>query len=389
MNGSTSFLITVGCLFFIGLVADLIGRKSGVPRVSLLLLFGILAGPTGFDIFPEISERTFHVTCNVTLAFVAFLLGATFERRTIKTLGAKILLLSGVITLVTATVVALLAIMVGIPVIIALVLAAIATATDPIATRDVIKSHPNQGQFPKHLLGIVAIDDAWGIIAFSIVMATAQLILGDNFVEPLMQCLWEIGGSIILGVLLGLPMAFLTGRIATGEPTLIEALGFVMVCAGLSEYFHLSMLLSAMTMGAITVNFAHHHNRPFQAIEGIEWPLLISFFFLTGATLEPSGLGSVAIVVAIYLFARIIGRYIGGRLGAKLVGETSEFGQWYGIALLPQAGVALGMGLVAHNAFPQVGEIILPSVVLATVIFELIGPFGLRRALGRTKRPGT
>ena len=96
------------------------------------------------------------------------------------------------------------------------------------------------------------------------------------------------------------------------------------------------------------------------------------------------GLGAVALVVSIYLLARIIGRYLGGRLGAKLVGEQSEFGHWYGIALLPQAGVALGMGLVAHNAFPTAGEVILPSVVLATVIFELIGPIGLRQALRRT-----
>ena len=384
MASSTLFLLTLGCLFFIGLVADIIGRRSGVPRVSLLLLFGILAGPVGFDIFPEVSERTFHVICNVTLAFVAFLLGATFDRRNIKTLGAKIIMLSGVITLVTAAIVAVVATIFGLPLIVALVLAAIATATDPIATRDVVKTQVNQGQFPKHLLGIVAIDDAWGIVAFSIVMAATQLIMGDNFLQPLLQCLWEIGGSIILGVLLGLPMAFLTGRIEKGEPTLIEALGFVLVCAGISEYFHLSMLLSAMTMGAITVNFARHHNRPFKAIEGIEWPLLISFFFLTGATLKTTGLGAVALVVGIYLLARIIGRYLGGRLGAKLVGETREFGHWYGIALLPQAGVALGMGLVAHNAFPTAGKVILPSVVLATVIFELIGPFALRQALRRT-----
>ena len=384
MNESTTFLLTVGCLFFVGLVADILGRHTGFPRVSLLLLFGILAGPSGFNIFPDISERTFHVTCNVTLAFIAFLLGATFDRRTIKTLGSKIIILSGVITVATAVVVACIAVLLGLPMIVSLVLAAIATATDPIATRDVIRTTINAGEFPKHLLGIVAIDDAWGIIAFSLIMAATQLFVGQDFLQPLIQCLWEIGGSLILGVILGVPMAFLTGRIETGEPTLIEALGFVLVCAGLSEYFHLSMLLSAMTMGAITVNFAHHHNRPFQAIEGIEWPLLISFFFLTGATLDSNGLGSIFIVVAVYIFARIAGRYIGGLIGAKITGEARGYGHWYGIALLPQAGVALGMGLVAHNTYPEAGELILSSVVVSTVIFELVGPLSLRKALQKT-----
>ncbi|MGR8948879.1 MAG: cation:proton antiporter [Gammaproteobacteria bacterium] len=384
MNGTTTFLLAVGCLFFVGLVADLVGRKTGVPRVTLLLMFGILAGPTGFDVFPAISERTFNLTCDITLSFVAFLLGATFNRQSIKQLGSRIVLLSGVITLCSAAVVMGVSLLLGLPLIVALVLAAIATATDPIATHDVARLHPNQGNFTKQLLGIVAIDDAWGIIAFSLILAAAQLLLGESALEPLLECLREIGGSLVLGIALGIPMAFLTGRIEHGEPNLIEALGFVLVCAGLSEYFELSMLLSAMTMGAITSNFARHHNRPFQAIEGIEWPLLIGFFFLIGATLKIDNFAAIALVVGVYIFARTLGRVLGGLAGAWIIRESRVYGRWYGSALLPQAGVALGMALVAHNNFPEIGETILAAVVLSTVIFELIGPLVTRHALTKT-----
>ena len=384
MNSNTTLLLAIGTLFLVGLIADLVGRKTGVPRVTLLLIFGILAGPTGFDAFPTISDRAFELTCDITLAFVAFLLGATFNRRAIKQLGSKVLILSAIVTLMSALVVALVAIAFGLPIIVALVLGAIATATDPIATRDVTKTHPNQGPFTKQLLGVVAIDDAWGIIAFSLVLATAQVFAGQDAIEPILHCFIEIGGSILLGLVLGIPMAFLTGRIEQGEPTLIEALGFVLICAGVSEYLGFSMLLSAMTMGAITANFASHHNRPFQAIEGIEWPLLIGFFFLTGATLRIDNFNSVAMLVGIYVASRIAGRIAGGLFGALIIKESALHGRWLGAALLPQAGVALGMALVAHNNFPELGETILPGIVLSTVIFELIGPLITRRALDST-----
>lgn len=379
-------LLIVGCLFIAGLVADIVGRKTGIPRVTLLLIFGVVAGPAGADIFPPISEELFQLICNLALAFVSFLLGENFDRDILRSLGKSILILSGVIAVTTWLLVSVVCVAFGIPIIVSLLLGAIATATDPIATRDVVKHHVNQGEFTKQLIGVVSIDDAWGIIIFSIVIAAIRLLDGGALIDPLLRCLWEIGGAVVLGIILGIPMVFLTGRIEPGEPTLVEALGFILICAGAALYLQISMLLAAMVMGAITVNFARHHNRPFQAIEGIEWPLLVGFFFLTGATLSIENFAVVISFVLIYCFARVLARIIGGELGGRAIKASKTVYHWYGPALLPQAGVALGMALVAHNTYPLTADLVLPIIVIATIIFEILGPLATKTALDRTAK---
>ena len=108
----------------------------------------------------------------------------------------------------------------------------------------------------------------------------------DADVLPLITVTKEIGGAIILGVLIGLPAAYLTGRIKSGQPMLIEALGIVFVCGGLAIMFDVSFLIASMVMGAVITNLARHHEYPFHAIEGIEWPFMVIFFVLAGASIE-------------------------------------------------------------------------------------------------------
>lgn len=192
---------------------------------------------------------------------------------------------------------------------------------------------------------------------------------------------WEIGGALLVGLLLGLPMAYLTGRIRPGEPTQAEALGMVLLCAGLAVWAEVSYILSAMAMGAVVANLAKHHNRPFHTIEGIEWPFLILFFLLAGAALNINALPQIGILGAGYITLRVIGRIVGTRLGGRLSGAATTTRRWIGLALLPQAGVAIVMALLASQRFPELKDIILPVVLGSTVVFELIGPVITRRVL--------
>ena len=179
-------------------------------------------------------------------------------------------------------------------------------------------------------------------------------------------------------------MAYLTGRIERGEPTLYEALGLVFLCGGIAMLLNVSFLLAAMTMGAVVANLAQHHTRPFHAIEGIEWPFMVLFFVLAGASLEMPVLAEAGSWLVAYVALRIVGRLLGGWIGGSVPVADLPVRRWMGMALLPQAGVALGMALVAEQQFPEVGEAILPVVVAATVLFELIGPIATRLALRAT-----
>ena len=136
-----------------------------------------------------------------------------------------------------------------------------------------------------------------------------------------------------------------------------------------------------MVLGAVVANLARHHSRPFHSIEGIEWPFMILFFLLAGASLHVMSLAEVGLVGALYIVGRIAGRFLGTWVGGTLSHAPPTLRRWMGIALLPQAGVALGMALVATQRFPQFSEIIFPVVIGATVLFEIIGPILTRRAL--------
>lgn len=385
-------LITFGGLFLLGLVADLLGRHTPLPRVTLLLLSGFIIGPSVLDILPGFTGDWFPILTQIALSMIGFLLGQQLTLPTLRELGRPVMALSLSVVLVTALLVALLLLLTGTPLAIALLLAGIATATAPAATMDVVRESGVQGQFPRILLGVVAIDDAWGLLLFSLLLALANSLLGGgNSWTLLLAGGWEIAGAICLGLALGLPMAYLTGRLSPGTPTQAEALGMVLLCAGFSVATGVSFILSAMVMGAVVANLARHHEFPFHEIEGIEWPSLILFFLLAGASLELNALLAVGGTGIAYIVARIGGRIVGVQLGSRL-GETPiPVRSWMGIALLPQAGVAVGMALIAAQRFPQLGTVILPIILGATVFFELLGPPLTRWALkqaGENSPPG-
>lgn len=382
MNDAPILLI-LGILFLLGLAADLIGRHTPVPRVTLLIISGLAVGPAGFDLLPQaFIHDWFPLLTTLALSLIGFLLGQKLSIAELRAHGKVVLGITigettGALLLVGA---ALLAI--GVHPVVALLLAGVATATAPAATFDVVRESGITGEFPDTLLAVVALDDAWALLLFSLMMAAASAVNGDgsaafNFVNGL----HEIGGSLLLGALLGVPMAFLTGRIRPGEPTLAEAMGFVLICGGIATWLDLSPVLSAMVMGSAVASLASHHERPFHAIEGVEWPFLILFFILAGASAHPEALFSVGGITITYMVVRCIGSYAGARAGANWSGANDATRKWMGLCLFPQAGVALGMALMASQRFPEFEPFLLPVVLASTIVYELVSPAITRRAL--------
>lgn len=230
-------LLTLGVLFSVGLAADQVGRRTRIPRVTLLLICGLAAGAMG--LLPKsVDVLTDNITV-MALTLVALLLGGLLKLETLKSHGIEILVISASIVSLTMVCVTAGLTLLGLDFSLALVLASIATATAPAATMDVIKQSGISNRFTQIITGIVAIDDAWGLLTFSLCLAIASHLTGGT--DPVaIAALYEIGGALFLGLMIGLPAAFLTGRIEQGEPLQIEVLAIGFLTAGLALWFDVS-----------------------------------------------------------------------------------------------------------------------------------------------------
>ncbi len=367
--------IALGILFLAGLAADALGRRTRVPGVTLLLVMGVLIGSSGLALLPEAAILWYEPLSIVALTMVAFLLGSSLRHDKVAAHGRAILTVSMAVVLATMGVVAVGLWLAGLPPELAILIGAVATATDPAATQETLREAGSEGDFADTLRGIVAIDDAWGMMVFALAVVAAQAVANGGF-DPglLLVALWEVGGALVLGLVIGLPGAVLTGRLRPGEPTRIEALGLVFLTAGLALWLEVSFLLAGMAAGSVIANRAQHHEHAFHEIEMVERPFLILFFLLAGASMQLDALSAVGWIGVGYVVLRILGRLVGGWLGGLFGGLTPAQRRWVGPALLPQAGVAVGMALVATAELPAVGDILLTLTIGTTVVFELIGP---------------
>ena len=384
--GSATLLIAIGVLFLAGLVLDWFGHIVHVPRVTMMILLGAVLGPPVLDVLPLAVNSGGDLFAPTALTMVAFLLGGTLVRKTLLDHGREIMIVSLAVVILSASIVATGLFLIGAPLGVALLLAGLSCATDPAATRDVVGQSRSNGRFVTNLLGIVAIDDAWGLLVFSLLLTVVGTVVGGETTAALMHGLWEVGGALLLGLAIGLPGAYLTGRLKPGEPTLIEALGIVFLCSGLALWLGVSFLLTGMITGAIIVNLARHHEQPFHEIERIEWPFMLLFFVMAGASLKPEDLHGIGLIGVAYVALRAAARIIGGWTGGRLAGLPGREGALTGLALMPQAGVAIGMALVAAERFPGFADQILALTIASTIVFEIAGPVLTQFALKRAAR---
>lgn len=378
-GGEFPELFLLGILLLIGWTAHAVGTHVHVPRVTLLLLFGLFLGPSFLDVVPDEIADWFPHLAHLALAMVGFLLGESFVGRELKESGRVVMYASIGETIGAAVLVFLVCILAGLSVPVSLLLAGIAPASAPAATLDVIRESHAKGPLSRAVIGVVAINDAWSVILFSVLMVIALGMSGamdSNGV--LLAGLWDVGGAVILGILVGIPMSWVTGRVKEGEPTLVEAAGFVFLCGGLALYLGVSYLIACMVLGAVVANLARHHTRPFREIEGASDPFLVIFFVLAGYECDLEALASFGLLLFLYVVARTAGMVIGGGLGARLAHAPSMVQKRIGWCLLPKAGVSLGLALLVAERMPEVGELVLPLVIGTTMVFEVIGPLVTR-----------
>jgi len=376
-------LLILGAMLLAGFLAHLTGPLIHVPRVTLLILAGVLLGPHLLGVVPDEVAGWFPFVTHLALAIIGFLLGEEFRWRALKEKGPQVLVISVGETLAAAAVVFAVVLLLRQDPVLALVLAGIAPASAPAATVETLREGRARGPLTDTVLEVVAIDDAWGVIAFSLLLVAATALGGQGAATgELLAGLWEVTGAILLGAAVGLPMAWINDRIRDRELTLVEAIGFVVFQTGVASLLGVSYLLAAVVLGAVVVNRAGRKHA-FQEVEHVREPFMAIFFILAGMKLDLGQLLAIGWIGAGYVLARAGGLALGGWLAGWWLDVEAQVRRRIGWCLMPQAGVALGFALLARERLPGYGDLVLTLVIASTVLFEIGGPLLTRLQLRR------
>jgi len=387
---SVNGILCVSIILLAGLIFHRLLQKLRFPAVTAYLLLGILIGPYMLDLIPGQILNASGLVSNIALGFIAFTLGENFSLSNIRKLGKSVLWISiGEVTFSWALVTFCLHFFLKQPLYLSLLFGAIAPATAPAATVMVIREYKARGPMTDTILGVVAIDDAWGLILFAICLALSRGLFYHTVnsipLVVILKALLEVGGAFLLGGAMGWIFSYLSKFLHAQSELLIFTIGFILLGIGLAIHFNLSVLLSLMFLGAVIANRSSISSKLFDTVKGVDSPLYLVFFTLVGASLELFSLKELGILGGVYFLTRPLGEWIGAYVGA-VISKTSRLVRNYvGFSLVPQAGVALGMALLCKSIFPEAGTIILNVIIATTVIYELTGPFFTKFALLKAK----
>ena len=371
--------MSAGLILLLGFIGARFLKYARLPSVTAFLIVGIFIGPHLLNIVTEEIFVASDFFSNLVLGVIAFSLGENFRLENIKRGMKQVMWISLIAALVTWVVVSAVIIIYFIitkyPIYPAIVLGAAASATAPAATVLVIREYRATGIFTETLLKVVAIDDAWCLMLAALAIAFANAMRAEVFQMTIIFAgVGEIFGALIVGACFGYLFSFLSRFVKTSEEFLVYIFGLLLLNVGFSIMIHVSVLLSSMMMGIMVINLARENYKFFEILRTVDAPLYLIFFILAGAHLDFSIVYKMGIVGLLYIVFRVIGKVFGARYGAKISRAPKPVADWIGLSLTPQAGVALGIGLVAKTTFPDYGNYIFTVIAATTVIFELVGP---------------
>ena len=389
-----SILFYAGIVIAVGLLFGKVAKYLKLPNVTGYLVGGLLIGPSFLNIITEEMIPHLELIPAVALGFIAFSIGNEMKIIYFKKAGSRPIVIA-ILEALFAVLVTFIAILVYFFIIgkmsleslrFALVLSAIAAATAPAATMMVVRQYRARGILTETLVAVVAIDDSVAIILFGIFVAVANALgpLGQSaslalqILKPFIEILMSLGIGALAGLILVLGTKWFTGR--GNRISLVIAVIFITIA--LTQLVGGSALLSCMMLGAMFANLSSKHEEVNGLIYFVTPPIFIMFFVLSGAELKLSVLTAVGIIGIIYVLFRVVGKIFGAWLGAKVTKAEPVVAKYLGYALIPQAGVAIGLSLVATQVLDQqMGSQIRAIILAATLIYELIGPVITKIAL--------
>jgi Kef-type K+ transport system membrane component KefB/predicted transcriptional regulator len=381
-----NMLFLMGLALFGGTIGGRLFQKIRIPQVVGYISIGILLGQTGFNIVNTEMIQKLEPFNYFALGLIGFMIGGELKKKVFIKYGRQftyILLFEGITAfLVVAVLVGTFGSLFLSPRLawaLALLLGAIASATAPAATTDVLWEYKTKGPLTTTTLGIVALDDGLALMLFALATSIAGSLTG-NMAEGVMTFIapvYEIIGSIIIGVISGLILSKLLQRYSEEDRVLAFAIGIVLLVLGLSIALDVDMLLGAMTLGVVVTNYAPRKSQDvFKLVGRVTPPIYVLFFVLVGAKLNVNNMPIyMLILVGVYLIGRTGGKMTGAHVGARLSGAPQTVQKYLPYCLFSQAGVAIGLSILAGQRFSgEIGNAIVLIITGTTFVVQIIGP---------------
>ena len=401
-------LLSLSIALFAGLMLSRVAKLVQLPAVTAYLVAGILIGPfclgrlgvSGIGFSNNLLEEMGLIS-DVALGFIAFAIGNEFRLSQLKTIGKQATIIGIFQAVFTTIIVDIVLICVHLiipeqfPLPAAIIMGAVAAATAPAATLMVVRQYKAKGPVTSVLLPVVALDDAVGLVIFSLSFGVATALDSGHLsvisiaVEPIIEIIASLG----LGTLVGFIFTYFERFFHSRSKRLSMSVAFVFVTIAISmiDNFYIggihvkfSPLLSCMMLGTIFCNTCDFSEQLMDRLDRWTAPILILFFVISGAELNLLVLGNLVIVLIglTYIISRCIGKYFGAGLSAKMAGSEKTIKKYLGITLFPQAGVALGMAIIVGAEMGGViGTLVTDLTIFSVLIYELVGPLLTKMAL--------
>ena len=377
-------ILTVALMLLFGFGLTRITKLLKLPNVTAYIITGILIGPYCLNLVPDFVAENTAFLPNIALAFIAFSTGQFFRLNALRGNGMKVL----IITVLEACVASIFVFIAAYYILrmdlaFSTVLAALASATAPASTMMTIRQTGAHGDFVNTLLQVVALDDVVGLIAYSIAIsiALASSVSGadagfelKNIISPILINLV----SVVIGAFCGVFMKMLLPPNRSTDNRLIISVAILFGFCGICEMLGVSPLLGCMFMSTVYINITDD-DKLFKQLNYFSPPILLLFFVRSGVCFELgsllSGGGSLLTLGIVYFIVRILGKYTGAFLGCLMTHKNKLVRNYLGLALIPQAGVAIGLAeLGARTLGGTTGSALRTVILASSVLYELIGP---------------
>jgi len=389
-----------GLIILGGAFGSRLFQKLHIPQVVGCIVVGILLGDILNVITPQTIEKLAPFTM-FALGVIGFMIGSELRGDVFKKYGKQffaILFSQGLgaflLVFIGGSLVAWLALpavleeidslnRIYASIAMGLVLGAIASATAPAATVNVLWEYKTRGPLTAAVLAIVALDDALALLLYRGAATGAKALMGtghESVLNATLLLLGEIVGAIFLGFLAGVLLFYLLKFVRADDKILEFALSCLLLVVGISMIPKIDPILPAMTLGITIANLMPRQSKGmFKLVGQFSPPIYISFFVLAGAHMEFGRIGFWMIVmIAVYVLCRAAGKMAGSWFGARHSGASAVVQKYLGICLLPQAGVAIGLAILTAQLFPEkyaaLAHVVIMVVMTATFIMEIFGP---------------
>ncbi len=395
-SSAAAIIIVIALMLFTGFAMTRLTKRLRLPSVTAYILAGILLGPYCLHLVPETIVSGMDFVADIALAFIAFGTGEFFRVEALRRNGGKVM----AITVLEACMASLLVFLVtffalGVELTFSVVLAALAAATAPASTLMTIRQTGAKGDFVDTLLQVVALDDVVGLIAYSVAISIALTAATGRFsVGSILRPVMMNAGVFLLGGAFGFLMKLLMPKGRSTDNRLIISVATLFAFCGVCALLDVSPLLGCMSMGAVYINITGD-DKIFKQLNYFSPPIMLLFFVRSGVNFKLSALvdssaavGRTPLLVigVLYFLVRIVGKYAGAFWGCSLVGKDKGVRNYLGLALIPQAGVAIGLAaLGARTLGGETGSALETVILASSVLYELIGPPCAKLALYLSK----